>query len=80
MSKNDNQITYMWNLEHGAIEPLCRTETDADVENTLVVAGGGGGMAGAFGVGTCKPLHLGWASDEVLLCSTGLCPLSWART
>ena len=33
--------------------------------------GGGSGMGGEFGVSSCKLLHLGWISNEVLLYSAG---------
>ena len=36
-----------------------------DTESRLVVAGGGGA------IGRCKPLHLEWISNRVLLYSTG---------
>ena len=42
-----------------------------DIENRLVVAkgeGGGSGMDWEFG-GGCKPLHLEWISNEVLVYS-----------
>ena len=45
-----------------------------DMENRLAVANGekgGGGMAGEFGVGRYKLLHLDWISSEVLLYRTG---------
>ena len=43
-------------------------------ENRLMVAKeerGGSGMDGEFGVSRCKPFHLEWISNEVLLYSTG---------
>ena len=56
-------ITYMHNLKYdtyGTNEPIYKTETD--MENRLVVAGGGGGVGrkweGEFGVSKCKLLHL----------------------
>ena len=44
-----------------------------DLENRLVVAGGGGerGMDWEFGVNRCKLLPLEWISNEILLYSTG---------
>ena len=43
------------------------------MENRLVVAKGERGDSGMdweFGVGRCKPLHLEWINNEVLLYST----------
>ena len=43
-----------------------------DMENRLVVAGGGwGGMDWEFGINRCKLLPLKWISNEILLYSTG---------
>ena len=45
-----------------------------DIENCFVVAKGeerGSGVDWEFGVGGCKPLHLEWISNEVLLYNTG---------
>ena len=47
----------MWNLKYGKNEPICRTETDSDIENKLVDGKreeGGSRMDGDFGVGRCK--------------------------
>ena len=44
-----------------------------DLENRLVVAGGGEGGSGMdweFGVKGCKLLLLEWVSNEILLCSS----------
>ena len=44
------------------------------VERRLMVAGGewgGSEMGGVFGVSRCRPLHLEWISNAVLLYSTG---------
>ena len=46
-------ITYTCKLKCDANEPVCKTETDSDIENRLVVAkgeGGESGMNGEFGV------------------------------
>jgi len=71
----------MWNLKYGTNEPICKTETDSqDRENCLVVAKGEGGgimMDGEFEVGRCKPFHLEWISNEVLLHSTGSTSSPW---
>ena len=40
-------------------------------EQTCGCQGGGSGMDWEFGVSRCKLLHLGWISNEILLCSTG---------
>ena len=37
----------------------------------ILVGGGGSGVGWAFGISSCKLLHLEWISDEVLLYSTG---------
>ena len=45
-------------------------KTSLIMENKLVVAKGewgGSGMSGEFGGGKCKPLHLEWISNEILL-------------
>ena len=48
------------------------TETDSDTGNRLLVAkAGGSGMDWEFGVSRCKPLHVEWISNEILLYSTG---------
>ena len=39
--------------------------------------GGGSGKDWEFLVSRCKLLHLEWISNEVLLCSTGNCQISW---
>ena len=31
-------ITYVWNLKYDSIELICKTETDSQTENRLVVA------------------------------------------
>ena len=31
-------ITYMWNLKYGTDEPICKTETDSEMESKLVAA------------------------------------------
>ena len=31
-------VTYMWDLEYGTDEPLCKIDTFTDIENRLVVA------------------------------------------
>ena len=53
-------IIYMSNLKYGTNEPICKRETDSDIENRLVVAKGKGrsAMDGEFGVGRCKLLQL----------------------
>ena len=33
-------ITYMWNLKYGTNDPIYKTETLTDMENSLVVAKG----------------------------------------
>ena len=50
----------MSNLKYGTNEPICKRETDSDIENRLVVAKGKGrrAMDGEFGVGRCKLLQL----------------------
>ena len=55
-------------------------EKQTHIDNTLVVAKGeegGSRMAWEFGISRCKLLHLEWISNEVLLCSTGNCQISW---
>ena len=63
----------MWNLKYGTDEPICRTETDSDMESRLVVAKGEGerGMDWKYGVNRYKLLHLEWMSHVVLRYSTG---------
>ena len=39
-------ITYMWNLKYATNEPIYKTKTDSDTENTLVVAKGEGRTEG----------------------------------
>ena len=45
-------ITYMWNLKNNTNECICKTETDSDIENKLVVTEGerGGGTNWEFGI------------------------------
>ena len=77
-------ITCMWNLKYCTNEPIYKTETLIDIQNSLVVAKGegkGSKMDLEFGVDRCKLLHLEWISNEVLLYSTGdLYATSWDRT
>ena len=69
-------ITYMWNLKYNTSESISETETDSDIENRLVVAtggGGGGGKGWEFGISGCKPSHIEWMNNKVLLQHRELC-------
>ena len=51
-----------------------------DLENRLVVAkgeGGGSGMDWELGINRYKLLLLEWISNEILLCSTGNCLVTY---
>ena len=50
-----------------------KKETHGLGEQTCGCQGGGegSGMDWEFGFSRCKPLHVGWISNEILLCSTG---------
>ena len=64
----------MWNIKYDKNETIYKIETDSDMENRPVVFKGEeeeGGMFWEFGVRRCKPLHLEWISNDVLLYSTG---------
>ena len=66
----------MWNLKYSTIFEIVPANRNrlTDMENRLVVANrerGGGGLDGDFGVSRCKPLHLEWIGNEVLLYNTG---------
>ena len=44
-----HDITYMWNLKYNTNELIPKTETDSDIENRHVVAGGGPAGEGSIG-------------------------------
>ena len=52
-----------------------RNRSEQNMEDRLVFARGlgGSGMDWEFGVSRCKLLHLGWISNEFLLCSSENC-------
>ena len=40
-SNREYDIIYMWNLKNNANEFICKTETDSQIENKLMVTKGG---------------------------------------
>ena len=66
-------ITYIWNLIYGTNKTFHKKETHGPREQTCSFQGeeGGSGMGWESGVNRCKLLHLEWASNEILLYSTG---------
>ena len=52
-----------------------KKQTHGHGEQTCSCQGGGGGsgMDWELGDGRCKPLHLEWISNEILVYSTGSC-------
>ena len=64
----------MWNLKYATNEPIYKTKTDSDTENTLVVARGGGwggGIVREFGIDMYTLLYLQWITNKDLLYNTG---------
>ena len=58
----------------GTNKVMYKAETDSHSWKIDLWLPGGGGKSGIdreFGVSRCKPLHLEWVSNEVLLYSTG---------
>ena len=50
-------ITYIWNPKYSTNKLICKTETDSDIENRLVVAKGeekGVGCTGSWGLVAAK--------------------------
>ena len=65
-------ISHIWNLIYGIDEPFHRRETRGLGKQTCCQReGGGSGMDWETGVYRCKLLQLEWASNEILLYSTG---------
>ena len=63
----------MSNVTYDTDECIYETETDTKTQRTdlwLPKLGGGREMNWEFGVGRCKPLHLEWINNKVLLYST----------
>ena len=68
--KIPHDFAYIWILRYGTSEPFHRKENHGHGEQTCGCQGGEG-MCWEFGVNRCKPLHLEWISNEILLYSTG---------
>ena len=62
----------MWNLKYDPNEPIYRTETDSQREQTCGCQGegGGGGLDWEFGVSRGELLYREWINSMVLFYST----------
>ena len=61
----------MWSLKYGRNEPLYETEIESWTKQTdsQLPRERESGMEWVFGVSICKPLHLTWINNKVLLYS-----------